>query len=112
MDFGPYERFPSDQAPAALAQGILVVAELRITNIQNRVSEFTPNDFALRSADGREFRAAPQTASIERGLPPRQTVQPRATTENRVAFDVPLDSTQLVLEALEIEFSVTTATGQ
>jgi hypothetical protein len=112
IDFGPYERFSSGQPPAALPQGVLVVADLRITNIQNRLSEFTPNDFALRSSDGREFKAAAQTASIERGLAPRQTVQPRATTENRVAFDVPPDATHLVLEALEIEFSVPTSTGQ
>ena len=105
LDFGPYERF-SPGPPASQARGVLVVGELRITNIQNRPADLTLSDFALEAGDGRRFEPAAETATVERGLVAVETVQPQETIERRVVFDVPPDARDLVLEALEIEFSV------
>lgn len=88
LDFGPYERFAPDKPPVTKAQGRLVVADLRIKNLQTSTSNFTTNDFVLKSADGRSFQSAGQTATIDRGFLISQTVQPGLTTENRVVFDV------------------------
>lgn len=105
-DFGPYERFAPDKPPATKAQGALLVADMKIKNTQNSTSNFTTNDFALKSADGREFKAAGQTATIERGFMITQTVQPGLTTENRVVFDVDPAVKAFTLTGLGMLFEV------
>lgn len=106
LKFGLYERLAPDRTPAPDAHDVLVVADLRIRNLQNRPDDFTPRDFVLRVGDGRQVTPAAETAQIERGLSPRETLQPGQTTERRVVFEVPPDAQDLVLEALELEFSV------
>lgn len=88
LDFGPYERFSAGKAPGTPPQGRLLVVDMRIKNLQNSTSNFTTNDFALKAADGREFKPSAQTATIDRGFVISQTVQPGLVTENRVVFDV------------------------
>lgn len=106
LDFGPYERFSPDRPPATKGQGKLVVADMRIRNLQNSTSNFTQNDFELKSSDGRTFRPAGQTASIDRGFVITQQVQPGLVTENRVVFDVDPAARGLTFTALKIQFSV------
>ncbi len=105
-DFGPYDRFSPGKPPATKAQGVLIVADMKIKNLQNSTSNFTTNDFSLKSGDGREFKPAGQTGTIERGFVISQTVQPGLTTENRVVFDIAPDAKDLVFTALGIQFSV------
>lgn len=105
-DFGPYDRFTSGKAPAPPPQGKLVVADMKIKNLQNSTSNFTQGDFSLKSDDGREFKPAGQTATIERGFVISQTVQPGLVTENRVVFDIAPDAKDLVFNALGMQFSV------
>lgn len=106
LDVGPYERFSTGQPPSSPSGGVLVVANMRIRNIQNRPSGLGPENFVLKAGDGREFRSAAQTGSLQDGLATRVTVQSDQTIDVRVAFEVPHDARDLVLEALEIEFSV------
>jgi Domain of unknown function (DUF4352) len=106
LDLGQYDRFSAGKPPATKGQGLLVVPDMRIKNLQNSTSNFTTNDFTLRSGDGREFKPAAQTASIDRGFLVAQTVQPGLTTENRVVFDIAPDAKDLVFTALGVQFSV------
>jgi hypothetical protein len=106
LDFGRYDRFSSGPAPASDARGGLVLAELRIKNIQSRAADFSRNDFALQSGDGRRFAPAAETATVERGLVDAETVPPGETAEKRLVFDLPPDARNLLFEALEIEFAV------
>ena len=106
LDFGPYDRFSPGKPPVPQAQGKLVVADMRIKNLQNSTSNFTQGDFALKAGDGREFKAAAQTASIEKGFVVSQTVQPGLTTENRVVFDIDPAATDLTFTALRMQFQV------
>jgi Domain of unknown function (DUF4352) len=106
LDFGPYDRFSAGKPPTPKGQGALMVADMRIKNLQNSTSNFTLNDFVLKSGDGREFKAAGQTGSIDRGFLISQTVQPGLTTENRVVFDIAPDAKDLVFTALGMQFSV------
>lgn len=105
-DFGPYEKFSPGKPPATKAQGKLVVADMKIKNLQNTSSNFTTGDFSLKSGDGRTFQPSGQTASIERGFLIAQTVQPGLTTENRVVFDVDPAAKDLTFNALKMVFSV------
>jgi hypothetical protein len=105
-DFGPYDRFAPGKAPAPPPQGKLVVADMRVKNLQNATSNFTQGDFSLKAGDGREFKPAGQTATIERGFVVSQTVQPGLVTENRVVFDIAPDAKDLVFNALGMQFSV------
>ena len=107
LDFGQYDRFSPGKPAVAKAQGKLVVADMRIKNLQNSTSNFTQNDFRLRSADGREFQPTGQTATIERGFTITQQVQPGLTTENRVVFDIdPNAPGLLIFTALRTQFEV------
>ncbi len=106
LDFGPYDRFSSGPALASNARGVLIVADVRIKNIQSRASDFTLSDFALRAADGRRIEPAAETGNVERGLVAAETVQPGQTAEKRVVFDVPPDARDLLFGALEVEFAV------
>jgi hypothetical protein len=105
VDFGPYERFSPGPSASSLG-GTLLVADVRIKNIQNRTGDFAPNEFALRTGNGRRFGPAAETANVERGLAAAETVPPGQTSEKRVVFDVPPDARDLRFEALEIEFAV------
>jgi hypothetical protein len=105
-DFGPYERFEPAKPPVTKAQGVLLVGDMRIKNIQTSTSNFTMNDFSLKSADGREFKAAVQTATIERGFMITQIVQPGLTTENRVVFDVDPTEKAITFTGLGMQFDV------
>jgi hypothetical protein len=106
LDFGPFERFSPGKAPTPQPQGKLIVADLRIKNLQNSTSNFTQSDFVLKADDGREFKPAGQTATIDRGFVISQTVQPGLTTENRVVFDVDPAVSSLVFTALKMQFGV------
>jgi hypothetical protein len=106
LDFGPYDRFSAGKPPTPKGQGALVVADMRIKNLQNSTSNFTTNDFSLKSGDGREFKPVGQTATIDRGFMVSQTVQPGLASENRVVFDIAPDAKDLVLTALGMQFSV------
>lgn len=106
LDFGPYDRFSPGKPAATKSQGVLVVADMRIKNLQNSTSNFTQNDFILKAGDGREFKPAGQTATIDRGFVISQTVQPGLTTENRVVFDIDPAAKDLTFTALKITFSV------
>jgi len=104
-NFGPYEDFgarPASPPP----QGKLVVAEFTAKNLQQRISNFTTNDFTLQTGDGRKFTPAGPTASIDKGFVISQTVQPGLTTNNRVVFDIDPAATDLTLTALGIPFHV------
>lgn len=105
MDFGPYDRF-DQRKPSTSAQGKRVVADMRIKNLQNSTSNFTTNDFELRTGDGRTFKPDGVTASIERGFGFSQTVQPSLTTDNRVVFDLDPTAVNLTFTALKIIFRV------
>jgi hypothetical protein len=105
LDFGPYDRF-SQQKPPTQPQGKRVVADMRIKNMQNSSSNFTTNDFELKTADGRTFKPDSVTASIDRGFVISQSVQPGLTTENRVVFDIDPAATGLTFTALKMVFSV------
>lgn len=105
LDFGPYGRFAATK-PATAAQGKLMVADMRIKNLQSSTSNFSTNDFELKSGDGRAFKPAGQTGTIERGFFLAQTVQPGLTTENRVVFDIDPSAQGLSFTALRITFSV------
>lgn len=106
LDFGPYERFAPGKPPPTKSQGRLVVADMRIKNRQNASSNFTTNDFVLKSGDGREFQPTGETAIIERGFMISQSVQPGLVTENRVVFDIDPAAKDLVFRALGVQFSV------
>lgn len=106
MDFGPYERFSPSKPSATKAQGRLVVVDLKVKNLQNSTSNFSQNDFLLKASDGREFKPAGQTATIERGFMISQTVQPGLVTENRVVFDVDPAVTSFTFTALKMLFAV------
>jgi hypothetical protein len=105
-DFGPWERFSPAKAPATKPQGKLVVADMKIKNLQTSSSNFTTNDFSLKTGDGREFKPAGDTATIERGFVISQSVQPGLTTENRAVFDVDPAAKDLLFNALGMQFSV------
>lgn len=106
LDFGPYDRFAGAKPPATKAQGVLLVADLKIKNLQNSTSNFTSGDFVLKSPDAREFKPAGQTATIERGFMITQTVQPGLITENRVVFDVDPSVKAFTFTGLGMQFEV------
>jgi hypothetical protein len=106
LDFGPWERFAPQTAPSPPPQGRLVVADMRVKNLQNSTSNFTSGDFSLRSADGREFKPDGKSATIERGFFLSQTVQPGLVTENRVVFDVDPGAKGMSFTALGMRFDV------
>ena len=99
---------PDERPQASSASGILVIAELRLRNLQNRPAGFTPSDVILNTADGRSLRPSTATATLGRGLTTREELPPGAVAERRVAFEVPPGATPLILEVLEIEFSLPT----
>ena len=101
LRFAPHERPQPSGASATL-----VIAELRLRNIQNRSASFTPNDFIVKTADRRSLKPATATATLERGLTTGEELPPGGVTERRVAFEVPSGDAPLILEALEIEFSL------
>lgn len=105
-DFGPYDRFSPGKPPVTKAQGALLVADMKIKNLQNATSNFTQSDFVIKSPDGREFKSAGQTATIERGFMITQTVQPGLTTENRVVFDADPAVKTFTFTGLGMQFDV------
>lgn len=105
-DFGPYERFAPDKPPVTQAQGRLLVADMRIKNLQDSTSNFTTNDFKLKAPDTREFAPTGQTAVIARGFLISQAVQPGLITENRVVFDVDPAVKAFTFTGLGMQFEV------
>jgi hypothetical protein len=105
-DFGPFDRFSPSKPPATKAQGALLVADMKIKNLQNSTSNFTSGDFVIKSPDGREFKSSGQTATIERGFMITQTVQPGLTTENRVVFDADPAVKAFTFTGLGMQFEV------
>src|SRR4051812_37300643 len=67
LDFGVYHGGGERSSPSADQERRFLVADLRITNTQQGPSAYTFNDFELKAEDGRLFKAALQTASIEHG---------------------------------------------
>jgi hypothetical protein len=106
MDFGPWDRFAPGKTPSPAPQGKLLVADLRIANKHTATSNFTQSDFELKTGDGRSFKPAQWTASIDRGFVISQTVQPGLTTENRVVFNMDPRATGLTLVLLGTRWSV------
>jgi hypothetical protein len=106
LDFAPYQGASSGPSGTSGVRGSLFVADVRVTNIQSRASEYSLKDFAVRAGDGRRFGPSPDTWSIERALVTGETVQSLETSERRVLFDVPADARDLVLQVLEVEFGI------
>jgi hypothetical protein len=104
--FGPYDRFAPVNPAAIKDQRALLVADMRITNLQPSPRDFTLSDFLLKAGDEREFKAAEQTATIEKGFVTSQAVQPGLTTEVRVVFDADPTLKVFTLTALGMQFEV------
>jgi hypothetical protein len=104
LAFGPYESTPGELPPDM--QATLMMADVRIRNIQNRASDYRLEDLVLRTNDGRRVPPDARTGGIEGGLSASETLQPLEVSERRVLFDVPADAGDLVLEVLEVQFRV------
>jgi len=104
--FGPYDQFAPVNPAAAEDQHALLVADMRIKNLQANTRDFTPNDFTLQAGDGRKFKVAEQTATLEKGFVTGQTVQPGLTTATRVVFDADPTLKVFTLAALGMQFEV------
>jgi hypothetical protein len=104
--FGPYDRFAPVNPAATKNQRALLVADMRIKNLQTSPRDFTLSDFTLKAGDGREFKAAEQTATIEKGFVTSQAVQPGLTAETRVVFAADPTLKVFTLAALGMQFEV------
>jgi hypothetical protein len=105
LAFGPYDLSAPAESPSDTPADIML-ADVRIRNIQSRTSEYRLDDFALMTGDGRRVRPDRRTASVDGGVSTSETVQPLEVSERRVLFDVPARAGDLVLEVLEVQFRV------
>ena len=105
-DFGVPEKMIMRPNNLPRGQGALVIARLDVTNLQNSTSNFTINDFAIRSSDGREFKPADQTVIIEDGFVISKTVQPGLSASANIVFDIDPSARNLMLTVLKTQFAV------
>jgi hypothetical protein len=106
VEFGSFSDVTRGQSPTPAPKGRLLVADMRITNIQQVLSNVTTNDFELKADDGHVFKPALQTASIERGLILGRVIQPGEIVQSRVVFDVDPPLKAFTLTALQTEHRV------
>jgi hypothetical protein len=91
---------------------MFVVAELAIANKQEHSAIFTTGDVFIEAADGQRIQPAIQLPGLEKGMWLVQTVQPGATAETRVLFDVDPTATGLLLHVLGLAFRLPAGPGQ
>jgi hypothetical protein len=106
VNFGEYhDMSPRETAPSEQERRLLV-ADVRITNTQERPASYTFNDFELTADNRRVFKPDLQTANVERGLVFVRVAQPRATSESRILFDVDRPLKTFTLTVLKKVFRV------
>jgi hypothetical protein len=106
VEFGSFGDIAQGRSPTPPPQGRLLVADVRITNRQQVLSNVTLNDFALKTDDGYVFKPALQTANIDPGLMLGRLIQPGESLESRVVFDVDPPFKAFTLTALHTEHRV------
>jgi len=106
VNFGEYHDMSARETDPKEQERRLLVADVRITNTQQRPSSYTFNDFELRADNQRVFTPVPQTANVERGLVFVRVAQPGTTSENRILFDVDSPLKTFTLTALKKAFRV------
>ena len=95
------------------AQGRFVIVTLAATNLHNETSILNPWDFAMRSAEGNQYRVSTDGtwALIGDSTGPKpmssgNQIQPGLTTQFRLVFDVNPNQKQFTLKAAGIDFAV------
>jgi hypothetical protein len=106
VNFGEYHDASPRQTGPAEQERRLLVADLRITNLQQRLSTYTFNDFELRAENRRDFKPVPRTANVDHGLVFVRFSQPGVTSESRILFDVDRQFKAFTLTALKRSFRV------
>jgi len=106
LNFGEYHDMSLRETDPHEQERRLLVADVRITNRQERPSSYTFNDFELTADNRRVFKPDLQTANVERGLVFVRVAQPGATSENRILFDVDRPLKTFTLTALKKAFRV------
>jgi hypothetical protein len=100
--YGPYERVVG-HPPKSHAEGVLVAADFRASNLQRWTGNLTPAEAWIENASGSRISPAGETSSVEKGFW-LDWVQGGQSLERRLVFDVDPSSHPVALNILGLRF--------